>query len=353
MHFGGEDHEGSGHQPTGGDLIPSTDPGRLSDRSEALNQDARSRFEYESEALPPAGRGGFSRLQPDANESPGPAGTEGTSRDASKRRPVVAMTRPDDDGRFFRMLEREGFQPVRTPLTRVVPPVDPKPLNEAVQQLVGTEEQSPRYDVLLFTSARAVPPVVERLEALGLTAPFEFDGVQIWAVGDATAAAAERAGLKPDRVPERFVSEGILEEAPSWTRLSDARVLLPRAAGGRAVLPGGLRERGAQVTVVHAYRTEVDTDAAARLMQLVLERGVDAIPLTAGSTAAALAGAWSNAMSAGFTGGSGMGAWPDDVPLVAIGPATRARAKSFGLPIRATADPHTLEGLVAALHRVL
>jgi uroporphyrinogen-III synthase len=292
-------------------------------------------------------------MVPDADKPPGHSDGEAATGDSAKIRPVVAVTRPDDDDRFFRMLETEGFEPIRAPLTRVRPPVDPGPLDQAVDRLAEGKGQAPGFNVLLLTSARAVRPVAERLAALGMTAPFRLRGVQIWVVGEATGAAAEGAGLKPDRMPARFVSEGLLEEAASWMDLSCARVLLPRAARGRDVLPRGLRERGARVAVVHAYRTEADPDAAARLVHLVLDRGVDAIPLTAGSAAAALARAWTQPPSEVFSARSGGRTWPDDVPLVAIGPATRARAESLGLPIRATAEPHTLAGVVAALRRVL
>jgi hypothetical protein len=39
--------------------------------------------------------------------------------------------------------------------------------------------------------------------------------------------------------------------------------------------------------------------------------------------------------------------------VVCIGPVTAAEARASGLRVHATADPHTIEGLVAAVERVL
>jgi len=45
-----------------------------------------------------------------------------------------------------------------------------------------------------------------------------------------------------------------------------------------------------------------------------------------------------------------VGAWPDPMPMViSIGPATSETARGTGLTVHTEADPHTIEGVIAAV----
>ena len=55
-------------------------------------------------------------------------------------------------------------------------------------------------------------------------------------------------------MPEEYVAESLLE-ALAGEDLKGKRILLPRAAVARDLVPVTLRERGAVVDVVEAYRT--------------------------------------------------------------------------------------------------
>ncbi len=272
---------------------------------------------------------------------------EGFSSSGRGAKPVVAMTRPDEGGRFTAMLRSAGFFPQHLPLTRIVEPLDSDLLDQAVDRLV--EGGGPGFDVLLLTSKRAVAPVVLRLEARGLRAPFRLPGLEVWVVGEATGRAAREAGLSPDRVPREFLAEGLLLEAPTWRVLEGARILFPRAEEGGDLLPDGLSEAGAVVTLTTAYRTLPNPERAGELVERVRAGTIDAIPLTAGSAARALAGAWSTKGA----GGRMSPTWPRGVPIVAIGPATQGECAALGLPVSAMANPHSLEGVVEALRDVL
>ncbi|TVP55078.1 MAG: uroporphyrinogen-III synthase [Gemmatimonadales bacterium] len=261
--------------------------------------------------------------------------------------PVVAMTRPDEDGRFTAMLLAAGFTAPQLPLTRIAEPGDADRLDRAVARLV--ESGGPDFDVLLLTSGRAVPPLVRRLEAQGLRPPFRLPGVEVWVVGPATGTAARKAGITPDRVPRTFVAEALLSEARTWRELEGTRILFPRAEEGRDLLPEGLSDAGAVVTLAPAYRTLPDRERAGDLARRVRAGTIDAVPLTAGSAARTLGGAWRG--DAAETDQAPE--WPPGIPIVAIGPATRDQCEMAGLPVAVTAAPHSLEGVVAALREVL
>jgi uroporphyrinogen-III synthase len=109
-------------------------------------------------------------------------------------------------------------------------------------------------------------------------------------------------------------------------------VLLAQAADARPVVAVGLRAAGWDVEEVEAYRT---VPARPSRDLLAAARGADAITFTASSTVRAYLDA----------------AGPDAVPpvVVCIGPVTAATARDAGLPVTAVADPHTVDGLLAAL----
>jgi len=136
--------------------------------------------------------------------------------------------------------------------------------------------------------------------------------------------------VEADIVPERAVAEGLVE-ALDAAGPQFARVLLARAAEGRDVLIDALRERGCEVDVVALYETvaepldDATREAASR---------ADYVLFTSGSSVRFFAAA----------GGS-----LDGPRLVSIGPATSAALRELGAAPDLEADPHTPEGVVAAL----
>jgi uroporphyrinogen III methyltransferase/synthase len=135
-------------------------------------------------------------------------------------------------------------------------------------------------------------------------------------------------------VPQEYVAESLLE-ALSGETLAGKRILLPRAAVARDLVPDTLRERGAIVDVVEAYRTIIPSDAAERAKQ-ALTRSPHWIAFTSSSTVKnwlAVAGRESL----------------DGVKIASIGPITSRTARDAGLTVTAEADPHTIEGLVDAI----
>lgn len=217
------------------------------------------------------------------------------------------------------LLHGLGATTIQLPAVRIVGPADGGAGLEAAAGQLGN------YDWVVFTSVNAV----ERFFPL-LGRPPATDRARIAAIGAGTAAALADAGLTVDLVPERFVAESLLEvfPAPGGRR----RVLLPRAAVARDVLPDGLRAAGWEVDVVEAYRTErVRQDAGS----LATAAGADAVTFTSASSVG------------GYLEAAGMDAVP---PVVAcIGPVTAAAATAHGLEVHVVPDVHTMAALAEAL----
>lgn len=233
------------------------------------------------------------------------------------RRIVVTRAREQSSGLVARLHEL-GAETVELPAIRVTEPSDG---GAALRDAAGRVHT---YDWVIFTSANAVTrflPLLRDARAFG--------AARIAAIGPGTAERLRAANLEADLVPERFVAESLLDTFPS----GPGRVLLPRAAVARAVLPDGLRERGWEVDVVEAYRTEQGTPAPEALEAA---RSADAVTFTSSSTV-------TNYLAVA------QGALP---PVVAcIGPVTADTARGAGLDVHVEAEVHTVEGLVDALLR--
>ena len=232
----------------------------------------------------------------------------------------IVVTRPrHETGSLSVRLAELGAEPVELPTIRLVGPADGGiGLREAAATL-----RNGAYQWVVFTSARAVSPLLTELpdaRAFGRTA--------IAAIGPGTAAELGRHFLVADLVPDEFVAEALVDRFPE----GDGRVLLPRAAAARDVLPRGLSAKGWSVDVVEAYRTRPERPSPAELQAA---SGADAITFTSSSTVT------------NYLAVAGDGAVP---PLVAcIGPVTASTAREAGLSVEVVAAEHTIDGLVAAL----
>lgn len=237
------------------------------------------------------------------------------------RRVIVTRAR-DQAGALGDRLRRLGAEVVELPVIEIGDPAD------GGEALRAAADQAGRYDWVVFTSVNGVErffPLLRDVRALG--------GASVAAIGTGTAEALARWHVAADLVPERFVAESLLEAfPPPPPQPATGRVLLPRAAVAREVLPDGLRAAGWAVDVVEAYRTAPTAPGEAALGAA---RSSDAITFTSSSTVTAyleLAG-------------------PHGVPpiVACIGPVTAATAREAGLTVDVEADVHTIDGLVDAL----
>jgi uroporphyrinogen III methyltransferase / synthase len=251
--------------------------------------------------------------------------TASAGRPLAGRRVVVTRAR-EQAGGFVERLEALGAEVVALPTIRVADPEDPALLRRAAAE-AGT------FDWVVFTSANAVERFFAALAGAGRAlAP---GTVRTCAVGPATAAALEARGLRADVVPGEFVGEAVVEALAAAGELRGKRVLLPRATEARAVLPEGLRARGAEVVEVAAYRTVPDGAGAEGLRARLAAGEVDVVTFTAGSTARSFA-----ALLGTDVGGA---------KVASIGPVTSAVLRELGLPVDIEAKEYTVPGIVAAI----
>jgi uroporphyrinogen III methyltransferase/synthase len=232
------------------------------------------------------------------------------------RRVVVTRAR-DQAGPLVEGLRRRGAAPVEVPVVEIADPAD------GGAALAAAADRLATFDWVVLTSANGVDRLLGHLRDSRA-----FGTCRIAAIGPATAASLGRWHVVADLVPDEAVGEALVDAFPR----GPGRVLLAQAAGARPVVADGLRAAGWEVEEVEAYRT-----VPARLDRglIAAAAGADAITFTASSTVQA------------YLDAAGPGAVPPVV--VCIGPVTAATARDAGLPVTAVADPHTVDGLLAAL----
>ena len=241
-------------------------------------------------------------------------------------RVVVTRARAQASG-MARELAARGAEVVQFPTIRVEDPVDPTPLRNAVRGI-------DLYDWIVFTSANGVDRFRREMGRQGRDAR-ALGTVRIAAIGPATGRRLGEMGIVPDLVPDEYVAERVLATLEAVTELDGARILLPRAAEAREVLPEGLRRRGARVDVVPAYRTVPDGANAGELRDRLAAGGIDLITFTASSTVRNFV----------ELVGSEIG----EARVAAIGPITARTAREAGLPVHLVADDYTIPGLISAI----
>lgn len=290
----------------------------------------------------------------------------------------MALTRsPDRAGSMLHTLKATGARMVLVPVIDFELPEDTGAFDDAVRRL-----SADGFDWLVVTSITTVRALAQRCAELDVAmADLVPEGTAVAAVGDTTRAALEAEGIAVSLVPGMERSgAGLLQVWPAGAR--HASVLLPQADIADPALGEGLRQLGAAVVGVTAYRTVAyPADPARRLDQaLSMVSGPGVADGAAGAGVAAGADpagstrdvpVWTpaefgtRAHSGGvdalvLTSPSAARRIVEECPrldprvrVVAIGRPTAREAERCGLATAATAPEPSGAGIAAALNQVL
>jgi uroporphyrinogen-III synthase len=201
--------------------------------------------------------------------------------------------------------------------------------------LDGALRQLDRYDWVIFTSGNAARSVSDRITDLGL-AERALTRRKIASIGPSTTRALR------ELFPDLAVSvEAETHDAGSLSRALAAgarglRFLLPTSDRARDTLPTRLREEGALVDVVAAYRT-VSPPGLREQIVGGLRDGVDAVTFASPS-------AVENFVAAAAE-------WVPRIKAAVIGPVTEEACRKAGIAVQVVAAPATGQGLADALAR--
>jgi len=242
----------------------------------------------------------------------------------------IVVTRATQQAPILSEKLRElGADAIEMPATQIAR-LDLGPLRNSIDRIGD-------YDWLIFTSQNAVAIFWEQLLGRGKDSR-ALAGLKIAAVGPATAGALLEHGITVDVIPQRFVAEGLLEIMRERDDVSGSKVLYITAEGARDVLPSGLREIGAELAIIEAYRTIPDGEGAATLARAIEAGKVDLATFTSASAVRGYIDAVGEDLAL-------------KVPAASIGPQTSDALREAGIEVEAEAEESTIDGLVSAVLR--
>jgi uroporphyrinogen III methyltransferase / synthase len=244
----------------------------------------------------------------------------------------ILVTRPRQQAsRFSALLRAHGAEPIEVPTIQIAPPSSWEALDRAIAAITS-------YDWLVFTSANSVQSFFTRFGQQ--QSPTALPRLKYCAIGPETAKQLQAHGVRVDVMPTEYRAEAVVQALSAFP-LQGSRILLPRAAVARDVLPQALATRGAQVEVVEVYRTVLPDDALEPAVQrLFAQRQIDVVTFTSSSTVTNFAA---------LTKETDLSRLLDGAVVACIGPITAESVRSYGVTPTIVAQEYTIPGLTRAI----
>lgn len=247
-----------------------------------------------------------------------------------KKQIIVTRAR-EQASDFANLLESNGAWPIEFPAIETVPPDSWEALDSAIQNIE-------KYNWLIFTSANGVKYFLQRLKENKRDVRY-LKGIKLCTIGPKTAEVLEKLGIRVDYMPSEYKAEAIIEGLGS-KEIKGKKILIPRAAVAREVLPEELAKMGAAVDVVEAYKTvrpEKKTDGIKKMLK---NKEIDAITFTSSSTVINFVDMFKKEEISDLING---------VPIACIGPITAKTAEKYGLKASIIPEHYTIEAFTDAI----
>jgi uroporphyrinogen III methyltransferase / synthase len=184
-------------------------------------------------------------------------------------RRLILTRAPEQAQEWIGTFQELGAEVILLPMVFFAPPEGWEEVDRELRRLSI-------FDAILFLSKNAVRSIFDRCAELGIeSGTLQASGRFLGAVGPATAQALTEKGIRVDYVAAKRNGESLARElGPS---LAGRRVFVPRSNQGDERLSDTLREVGAEVTEVIAYRTVEPADVDPAVVALARRGEVDAM----------------------------------------------------------------------------
>jgi uroporphyrinogen III methyltransferase / synthase len=238
----------------------------------------------------------------------------------------IAITRPrHQSARLGGLLTERGARVIYAPTIEIEPIHPNKKLLKALRELSS-------YYCIIFTSVNGVSVFFDNLFDMGMDVR-ALQGIKILPIGDATATLVKSYHITPDLLPERFISEGIVDVLKELD-IKGRKFLLPRAKEARDVVIDYIKSRGGICDTIPVYKTaKADTVEA-------LTEEPDIVTFTSSSTVTNFLKIY--------------GRKPLESAMIAsIGPITSDTLRRNGFTVHIEATRYDIGGLVDAIEQHL
>lgn len=200
------------------------------------------------------------------------------------------------------------------------------------------EAAAGKYDWLVLNDADTAMVVGERMRAADIDPVLIPRRLKVATIGCMTEIyTKEFMGLDSAFAPEVYTPEYVAE---AMKLKPGDRVLLPQSAVTRMSLAKCLRNTGAEVTAINAYRTVIGKGGDP-IPVLLWEGKIDCLVFTFPTAVRYFV------KRLDYEGGTL--AMLDDITIACIGPLTSAAAHEYGLHVDITPQQHTIAGLVESV----
>ncbi len=245
----------------------------------------------------------------------------------------VVVTRPVERSESLaNIIRKHNGQPI------IVPTLELQLVKS--KELSYVAEHIDEFDWIVFTS----PAGVKSFFSI-----YENDSIpsKIAVIGVKTEEILKQYDKTPDLIPEDFTAEGLLESFNSID-LNGKKVALPRTLSARDVLPKGLENYGAEVTIAEAYTSSIPRDKSKiiKLMEDILNDEIDIITFTSPLTVHNLLEVIKTEKAEKYD--EFLNKLRTDVTIASIGPITGKALKQYGLPA-IEANRYTVKDMIDTL----
>ncbi len=163
---------------------------------------------------------------------------------SARRKRVIVLRGVDQAQEMVEELISLGLDVIHCPMIEIQP--NKGPINRITRSFIAS------FTTLIFTSANGVNVFFHSMLEKGIDVR-ALANKKFFTVGPKTRDSLISFGFIPDGIPDKFVAESLLDLFHA--DLKKEKILIPTAAGARAILPEELRGRGARVVVLKIYRT--------------------------------------------------------------------------------------------------
>ncbi len=247
----------------------------------------------------------------------------------------IVVTRPREQAReMVESLEELGALVVQAPTVRIAAAEDDAPLAEACSDLS-------RFQWVVLPNTASADAFLRAVLLAGDIR--ELKGVGICAIGQASVERFGGLGVRVDVPAVEYRPEMMVEALSASGRLVGSHVLLPRGEGAREVLADILRNAGANVHEVGAYRTVpivVGDPREPDIYKMLLEKEIDVVAFTSASTVRDYVELY---------GADPLADLLASTSVACIGPVTAEVARTYGIDTTILPDEYTIAGLIAAI----
>nr|AUG32057.1 uroporphyrinogen III methyltransferase [Paulinella longichromatophora] len=232
------------------------------------------------------------------------------------------------------LFEEAGIGVLDLPALEINPPNDWNHMDVALKSLSS-------FDWLLFSSINGVKAIEKRLALTNYNLRALPSSLKIAAIGHKTSLFIKKLGYLTNYIPPSFVADSLIEYFPASS--VDTKLLVIRVqSGGRNFLAEAFSEAGANFIEVAGYQSNCPKTFPKSTFDAFVDRQISAITFTSSKVVQhtcrllekLFGRSWREQLSS--------------IAIISIGPQTTITCYRWIGRVDAEANPHNIEGLIAA-----